>query len=54
MAPKLDGTEKLNPVPFDAHEQVVSKHHKHSLAGGYEPAELTKEQVKAREEAAEK
>ena len=33
---KLDGTEDIKPVPFDAHEQVVRHPHEHSLEEGYE------------------
>jgi hypothetical protein len=36
---KLDGSEKLAPTPFDAHEQVVRDHHTHSARHGYQPAE---------------
>lgn len=36
---KLDGTEKLGPVPYDAHEQVVRQSHEHSQSEGYKPAE---------------
>jgi hypothetical protein len=36
---KLDGTEKIAPVPFDAHEQVVRASHEHDPAEGYVPAD---------------
>lgn len=34
---KLDGTEKIGPVPFDTHEQVVRGPHTHSTETGYVP-----------------
>ena len=35
----LDGTDKITPVPFDAHEQVVRGHHSHSAEKGYHKAD---------------
>ena len=44
--PKLDGTEKIIPVPFDAHEQVARVSHEHTkdglVAKEYEPQEYPK------------
>lgn len=37
--PKLDGTDKITPTPFDAHEQVVRSQHDYSKESGYTPAE---------------
>jgi hypothetical protein len=31
--PNLDGTEKLTPTPFDAHEKVVRGSHEHTKDG---------------------
>ena len=36
---KLDGTDKITPTPFDAHEKVVRGPHTHSAASGYEATE---------------
>lgn len=33
----LDGTDKITPTPFDAHEKVVRGPHTHSLKDGYQP-----------------
>lgn len=30
---KLDGSDEIKLVPFDAHEQVVRQHHEHSKDG---------------------
>jgi hypothetical protein len=34
----LDGTDKIVPTPYDAHEQVVRGPHTHSADEGYQPA----------------
>jgi hypothetical protein len=34
--PKFDGTEKLAPTPFDAHEQATRGPHTHSAKDGYQ------------------
>jgi hypothetical protein len=43
---KLDGTEKIEAIPFDGHEQVVRGPHEHTKEGyvakEYEPAEYPK------------
>jgi hypothetical protein len=39
MAHKLDGTDKITPTPYDAHEQVVRKPHTHSREEGYKVIE---------------
>lgn len=36
---KLDGSDDIRPVPFDAHEQVVRSTHTHSPKEGYQKAE---------------
>ena len=35
---------KPDPVPFDAHDQVVHSHHSHSRSEGYEPREYEHEE----------
>jgi len=37
--PKLDGSEKPKPVPYDSHEQVVRQPHEYSRDGGYQKLE---------------
>lgn len=37
--PNLDGTEKISPTPFNAHEQVAGGHHTYSRENGYQSAE---------------
>lgn len=41
---KMDGSEKLAPVPYDAHEQVVRKPHTHSREEGYQPLKPVEEE----------
>jgi hypothetical protein len=41
---KLDGTEVLKPVPFDAHEQLVRNPHTYSREEGYTSAPATAEE----------
>jgi len=38
----LDGTDKIVPTPYDAHEQVVRGPHTHSREEGYQPATAPK------------
>jgi hypothetical protein len=33
---KLDGKERIHPVPFDAHERVTRAHHTHDAESGYQ------------------
>jgi len=41
----LDGTDRIRPTPFDAHEQIVRGPHTHSLDGGYRTAGVAEEYV---------